>query len=159
MLREAYQSWLPTVLKLTRIYDENLMPGVNNFLPFASGSLKTIRRGWVLYFFLSPSTISTMSFFLSQQQAQFHALAYASVLFHCMCFWPIESLVKSHMLLVGELFWYLNWCSMWLLGLMEHHLHPMRWYTASLRLSMLLLYEMISKLYPMIHSALVVIVI
>ncbi|KAJ6672490.1 ATP-DEPENDENT RNA HELICASE DDX51 [Salix viminalis] len=44
MLREAYQSWLPTVLKLTRIYDENLMPGVNNFLPFASGSLKTIRR-------------------------------------------------------------------------------------------------------------------
>ncbi|KAJ6765184.1 ATP-DEPENDENT RNA HELICASE DDX51 [Salix koriyanagi] len=44
MLREAYQSWLPTVLNLTRIYDENLMPGVNNFLPFASGSLKTIRR-------------------------------------------------------------------------------------------------------------------
>ncbi|KAJ6387036.1 hypothetical protein OIU78_016877 [Salix suchowensis] len=44
MLREAYQSWLPTVLKLTRMYDENLMPGVNNFLPYASGSLKTIRR-------------------------------------------------------------------------------------------------------------------
>ncbi|XP_011037479.1 PREDICTED: DEAD-box ATP-dependent RNA helicase 1 isoform X1 [Populus euphratica] len=44
LLREAYQSWLPTVLKLTRPYDEGLVPGVNNFLPCASGSLKTIRR-------------------------------------------------------------------------------------------------------------------
>jgi hypothetical protein len=48
---------------------------------------------------------------------------------------------------------------MWLLGLMEHLLHPMRWYTTSLRLSMLLLYEKISKLYPLIHSVLVVLVI
>uniref|UniRef100_A0A6M2EP31 ATP-dependent RNA helicase n=1 Tax=Populus davidiana TaxID=266767 RepID=A0A6M2EP31_9ROSI len=44
LLRESYQSWLPTVLKLTCPYDESLMPGVNNFLPYASGSLKTIRR-------------------------------------------------------------------------------------------------------------------
>lgn len=44
LLRESYQSWLPTVLKLTRPYDESLVPGVNNFLPCASGSLKTIRR-------------------------------------------------------------------------------------------------------------------
>lgn len=44
LLRESYQSWLPTVLKLTRPYDESLVPGVNNFLPYASGSLKTIRR-------------------------------------------------------------------------------------------------------------------
>ncbi|KAJ6936958.1 hypothetical protein NC652_011595 [Populus alba x Populus x berolinensis] len=44
LLRESYQSWLPTVLKLTCLCDESLMPGVNNFLPYASGSLKTIRR-------------------------------------------------------------------------------------------------------------------
>ncbi|KAH8510695.1 hypothetical protein H0E87_008288 [Populus deltoides] len=44
LLRESYQSWLPTVLKLTSPYDESLVPGVNNFLPYASGSLKTIRR-------------------------------------------------------------------------------------------------------------------
>lgn len=44
LLRESYQSWLPTVLKLTCPYDESLVPGVNNFLPCASGSLKTIRR-------------------------------------------------------------------------------------------------------------------
>lgn len=44
LLRESYQSWLPTVLKLTRPYNESLVPGVNNFLPCASGSLKTIRR-------------------------------------------------------------------------------------------------------------------
>uniref|UniRef100_A0A2P2KIS0 ATP-dependent RNA helicase n=1 Tax=Rhizophora mucronata TaxID=61149 RepID=A0A2P2KIS0_RHIMU len=43
LLREAYQSWLPTVLKLTHSYDDSLMHHVNSFSAF--GSLKTI-RGW-----------------------------------------------------------------------------------------------------------------
>ncbi|KAK6917146.1 DEAD/DEAH box helicase domain, partial [Dillenia turbinata] len=38
LLREAYQSWLPTVLQLTHCNDESL------FLPSAFDSLKTIRR-------------------------------------------------------------------------------------------------------------------
>uniref|UniRef100_A0A2P2KIR0 ATP-dependent RNA helicase n=1 Tax=Rhizophora mucronata TaxID=61149 RepID=A0A2P2KIR0_RHIMU len=41
LLREAYQSWLPTVLKLTHSYDDSLMHHVNSFSAF--GSLKTIR--------------------------------------------------------------------------------------------------------------------
>ncbi|KAJ4703107.1 DEAD-box ATP-dependent RNA helicase [Melia azedarach] len=44
LLREAYQAWLPTVLDLTRFDNENQFPRTNTFLPFAFGSLKTIRR-------------------------------------------------------------------------------------------------------------------
>ncbi|CAI0544923.1 unnamed protein product, partial [Linum tenue] len=44
MLREAYQSWLPTVLNLTRSDEEGPVPCINSFLPSAFGPLKTIRR-------------------------------------------------------------------------------------------------------------------
>ncbi|CAH2078957.1 unnamed protein product [Thlaspi arvense] len=44
LLREAYQSWLPTVLKLTQTSDDGLFPSSTPFLPSAFGSLQTIRR-------------------------------------------------------------------------------------------------------------------
>lgn len=44
LLREAYQSWLPTVLQLTRSDDGSLFPCAKMFLPSTVGSLKTIRR-------------------------------------------------------------------------------------------------------------------
>lgn len=44
LLREAYQSWLPTVLQLTRSKDESFYPCASNFLPSTFNSLKTIRR-------------------------------------------------------------------------------------------------------------------
>ncbi|XP_059623683.1 DEAD-box ATP-dependent RNA helicase 1 isoform X2 [Cornus florida] len=44
LLREAYQSWLPTVLQLTHSSDECLFPHDNTFLSSAFGSLRTIRR-------------------------------------------------------------------------------------------------------------------
>ncbi|GMY37974.1 DEAD-box ATP-dependent RNA helicase 1 isoform X1 [Fagus crenata] len=44
LLREAYQSWLPTVLQLTHSSDESLYPCASNFLPFSFNSIKTIRR-------------------------------------------------------------------------------------------------------------------
>ncbi|KAG6642111.1 hypothetical protein I3843_09G115900 [Carya illinoinensis] len=44
LLREAYQSWLPTVLRLTRSSDESFYPCASNYLPPAFNSLKTIRR-------------------------------------------------------------------------------------------------------------------
>lgn len=44
LLREAYQSWLPTVLQLTRSDDGSLFPCAKTFLPSTVGSLKTIRR-------------------------------------------------------------------------------------------------------------------
>lgn len=43
LLREAYQSWLPTVLQLTKYSDENLSGITRNFSSL-SGSLTTIRR-------------------------------------------------------------------------------------------------------------------
>lgn len=42
LLREAYQSWLPTVIQLTRPCDM-LFPS-DSFFPSAFSSLKTIRR-------------------------------------------------------------------------------------------------------------------
>ncbi|KAF7119336.1 hypothetical protein RHSIM_Rhsim13G0117000 [Rhododendron simsii] len=50
LLREAYQSWLPTVLQLTRYSDgdlRSLFPHTGIFLPSTFGSLKTIRRSGV----------------------------------------------------------------------------------------------------------------
>ncbi|KAL5577303.1 hypothetical protein UlMin_019002 [Ulmus minor] len=47
LLREAYQSWLPTVLHLTRFNDEGHFPSAHTFLPSSLGSLKTIRRSGV----------------------------------------------------------------------------------------------------------------
>ncbi|XP_007025005.2 PREDICTED: DEAD-box ATP-dependent RNA helicase 1 [Theobroma cacao] len=44
LLREAYQSWLPTVLQLTQSNDESLFPYADSFLSSTFGSLKTIRR-------------------------------------------------------------------------------------------------------------------
>ncbi|MBA0788728.1 hypothetical protein Gotri_026982, partial [Gossypium trilobum] len=44
LLREAYQSWLPTVLQLTQSNEESLFPLANSFLSSTFGSLKTIRR-------------------------------------------------------------------------------------------------------------------
>ncbi|GAV75017.1 DEAD domain-containing protein/Helicase_C domain-containing protein [Cephalotus follicularis] len=44
MLREAYQSWLPTVLQLTHSGGDGLFPQANTFLPSTFGSLKTIKR-------------------------------------------------------------------------------------------------------------------
>ncbi|KAK9268056.1 hypothetical protein L1049_010495 [Liquidambar formosana] len=44
LLREAYQSWLPTVLQLTCSNDESLFPCAKTCLPYTVGSLKTIRR-------------------------------------------------------------------------------------------------------------------
>ncbi|KAI5670987.1 hypothetical protein M9H77_11351 [Catharanthus roseus] len=43
LLREAYQSWLPTVLQLTKCSNENLF-GFTGNCPSVIGSLKTIRR-------------------------------------------------------------------------------------------------------------------
>ncbi|KAL6282680.1 hypothetical protein ACE6H2_013609 [Prunus campanulata] len=43
LLREAYQSWLPTVLQITRANDESFLPCAQTFLP-SPFSLKTIRR-------------------------------------------------------------------------------------------------------------------
>ncbi|KAJ4848872.1 DEAD-box ATP-dependent RNA helicase 1 [Turnera subulata] len=42
LLREAYQSWLPTVLQLTQSYDGSFLAPTDNFVPF--GALKTRRR-------------------------------------------------------------------------------------------------------------------
>ncbi|KAF7842890.1 DEAD-box ATP-dependent RNA helicase 1-like isoform X1 [Senna tora] len=44
LLREAYQSWLPTVLELTRLKDENIFPPAGSFLPNFFSSLRTRRR-------------------------------------------------------------------------------------------------------------------
>ncbi|PSS02622.1 DEAD-box ATP-dependent RNA helicase, partial [Actinidia chinensis var. chinensis] len=44
LLREAYQSWLPTVLQLTCCSVESLFPQANNFLPATFGSLITIKE-------------------------------------------------------------------------------------------------------------------
>ncbi|XP_022724062.1 DEAD-box ATP-dependent RNA helicase 1 [Durio zibethinus] len=44
LLREAYQSWLPTVLQLTQANDESLFPLANSYLSSTLGPLKTIRR-------------------------------------------------------------------------------------------------------------------
>ncbi|XP_062162855.1 DEAD-box ATP-dependent RNA helicase 1 [Alnus glutinosa] len=44
LLREAYQSWLPTMLQLTRSNDESFYPCASNVLPSTFNSLKTIRR-------------------------------------------------------------------------------------------------------------------
>lgn len=44
MLREEYQSWLPTVLEMTHPNSESIMPQVNSFFPSVFGPLKTIRR-------------------------------------------------------------------------------------------------------------------
>lgn len=44
LLREAYQSWLPTVLQLTRFSDESFFPCAHTFRPSLLSSLKTIRR-------------------------------------------------------------------------------------------------------------------
>ncbi|XP_043694001.1 DEAD-box ATP-dependent RNA helicase 1 isoform X1 [Telopea speciosissima] len=47
LLREAYQSWLPTVLQLTRSSEDALFPHARSFTPSALGSLKTIRRSGI----------------------------------------------------------------------------------------------------------------
>ncbi|KFK44982.1 hypothetical protein AALP_AA1G328700 [Arabis alpina] len=44
LLREAYQSWLPTVLQLTQTSDNGLFPSSIPFVPSAFGSLQTVRR-------------------------------------------------------------------------------------------------------------------
>ncbi|KAL1833996.1 hypothetical protein ACET3Z_003647 [Daucus carota] len=44
LLREAYQSWLPTVLQLTRSSGGSLFPHAENFIPTTFGSIKTTRR-------------------------------------------------------------------------------------------------------------------
>ncbi|GLT59170.1 hypothetical protein SLA2020_320060 [Shorea laevis] len=44
MLREAYQSWLPTVLQITKSDDDILFPSTHPFVPSIFGSLRTIRR-------------------------------------------------------------------------------------------------------------------
>ncbi|VVB00984.1 unnamed protein product [Arabis nemorensis] len=44
LLREAYQSWLPTVLQLTQTSDNGLFPSSTPFIPSAFGSLQTVRR-------------------------------------------------------------------------------------------------------------------
>ena len=44
MLREAYQSWLPTMLQLTRSNDESFYPRALDVIPSTFNSLKTIRR-------------------------------------------------------------------------------------------------------------------
>ncbi|CAN1249211.1 DEAD-box ATP-dependent RNA helicase 1 [Linum perenne] len=44
MLREAYQSWLPTVLSLSRSVEEISVPCINMVVPSTFGPLKTIRR-------------------------------------------------------------------------------------------------------------------
>ncbi|KAJ7968989.1 DEAD-box ATP-dependent RNA helicase [Quillaja saponaria] len=43
LLREAYQSWLPTVLELTHYDDENISPLANSCLPYTFGPLRTRR--------------------------------------------------------------------------------------------------------------------
>lgn len=52
LLREAYQSWLPTVLQLTRPSDESLFPCGKTILPSTFGSLSTMRRWLVLSSFI-----------------------------------------------------------------------------------------------------------
>lgn len=44
LLREAYQSWLPTVLQLTRFSGEDFFRGAHTVCTSSLGSLKTIRR-------------------------------------------------------------------------------------------------------------------
>ncbi|CAN4118648.1 unnamed protein product [Withania somnifera] len=44
LLREAYQSWLPTVIQLTSSSVDGNVPSVGDLLPYTYGSLKTIRR-------------------------------------------------------------------------------------------------------------------
>ena len=53
LLREAYQSWLPTVLQLTRSSDESLFLCGKTILPLTLGSLSTIRRWSVLSSFIT----------------------------------------------------------------------------------------------------------
>lgn len=40
MLREEYQSWLPTVLEMTHPNSESIMPQVNSFFSFCFWSFK-----------------------------------------------------------------------------------------------------------------------
>lgn len=47
LLREAYQSWLPTVLQLTCSNNHGLFPCARDFSPALFGSLKTMRRSGV----------------------------------------------------------------------------------------------------------------
>ncbi|KAL6991543.1 DEAD-box ATP-dependent RNA helicase 1 [Sarracenia purpurea var. burkii] len=47
LLREAYQSWLPTVLQLTRSGAGSFFPHASTFLPSIFDSLKTTRRSGV----------------------------------------------------------------------------------------------------------------
>lgn len=44
LLRESYQEWLPTVLKLTQASDDGPFPSSSPFVPSSFGSLLTIRR-------------------------------------------------------------------------------------------------------------------
>ncbi|CAI9758050.1 unnamed protein product [Fraxinus pennsylvanica] len=44
LLREAYQSWLPTVLQLAHAHNQSLYPDASSILSPTFGSLKTIRR-------------------------------------------------------------------------------------------------------------------
>ncbi|KAL3833666.1 hypothetical protein ACJIZ3_008402 [Penstemon smallii] len=44
LLREAYQSWLPNVLRLAYSWNQSPFPFANNYIPPTFGSLKTIRR-------------------------------------------------------------------------------------------------------------------
>ncbi|XP_009801095.1 DEAD-box ATP-dependent RNA helicase 1 [Nicotiana sylvestris] len=44
LLREAYQSWLPTVIQLTSFSIDGNFPSADDLLPCNYGSLKTIRR-------------------------------------------------------------------------------------------------------------------
>ncbi|KAJ1392428.1 P-loop containing nucleoside triphosphate hydrolase [Sesbania bispinosa] len=44
LLREAYQSWLPTVLELTQSNDDNYFQPADSFLPCSLGALRTRRR-------------------------------------------------------------------------------------------------------------------
>ncbi|XP_018624065.1 DEAD-box ATP-dependent RNA helicase 1 isoform X2 [Nicotiana tomentosiformis] len=44
LLREAYQSWLPTVIQLTSFSIDGNFPSADDLLPCSYGSLKTIRR-------------------------------------------------------------------------------------------------------------------
>ncbi|KAL3502192.1 hypothetical protein ACH5RR_036641 [Cinchona calisaya] len=46
LLREAYQSWLPTVLQVAQCCNDNIFPFAGNY-PSTFGSLKTIRRSGV----------------------------------------------------------------------------------------------------------------
>ncbi|XP_061338498.1 DEAD-box ATP-dependent RNA helicase 1 [Gastrolobium bilobum] len=44
LLREAYQSWLPTVLELTQSEDDNIYQPADSVFPYSLGALRTRRR-------------------------------------------------------------------------------------------------------------------